>query len=47
MPTANATEPARPSMFADDGVGAEQPRLPFLVYRGAIDLSARRDPADG
>jgi uncharacterized protein YjlB len=44
--TAGAVEQARPLtfLFADDGLVPNNP-LPFLVYRGAIDVSAGRDPA--
>jgi uncharacterized protein YjlB len=31
-------------MFADDGSIPNNPRLPFLVYRDAIDLSGTPDP---
>ena len=31
-------------MFADDGSIPNNPLLPFLVYRGAIDLSGTPDP---
>jgi uncharacterized protein YjlB len=31
-------------MFADDGSIPNNPRLPFLAYRGAIDLSGTPDP---
>ena len=33
-------------MFADDGSVPNNPRLPFLVYRGAIDLSGTPDPEE-
>ena len=40
------TRPAAPlaQMFADDGAIPNNPRLPFLVYRNAIDLSGTPDP---
>jgi uncharacterized protein YjlB len=40
------TRPAVPLalMFADDGAIPNNPRLPFLVYRNAIDLSGTPDP---
>jgi uncharacterized protein YjlB len=31
--------------FADDGVVPNNPRLPLVVYRGAIDVSQAADPA--
>jgi uncharacterized protein YjlB len=31
-------------MFADDGSIPNNPRLPFLAYRGAIDLTGTPDP---
>ena len=31
-------------MFPDDGSVPNNPRLPFLVYRGAIDLAGTPDP---
>ena len=34
-------------LFADDGSMPNNPRLPFLVYRGAIDLSGTPDPGGG
>lgn len=42
---------ARPSapttfLFADDGSVPNNPRLPFVVYRRAIDLSGTPDPED-
>jgi uncharacterized protein YjlB len=33
-------------MFADDGSIPNNPRLPFLVYRNAIDLSGTPDPEE-
>jgi uncharacterized protein YjlB len=33
-------------MFADDGSIPNNPHLPLLVYRGAIDLSGTPDPED-
>ena len=32
-------------MFTDDGVIPNNPTLPLIVYRGAIDCAAARDPA--
>ena len=32
-------------MFRDDGVVPNNPRLPLLYYRGAVDLSDTPDPA--
>ena len=42
------TKSAEPSalMFSDDGSIPNNPRLPFLVYRGAIDLSGTPDPEE-
>lgn len=42
------TKPAEPQalMFSDDGAIPNNPRLPFLVYRNAIDLSGTPDPED-
>ena len=31
--------------FADDGLVPNNPALPFVVYRGALDVSGSRDPA--
>ncbi len=43
----SAAKPVEPLafMFHDDGVVPNNPRLPLLYYRGAIDLSATPDPA--
>ena len=43
--------PAKPTepdtfLFADDGFVPNNARLPFLVYRGAIDLIGIHDPED-
>ena len=38
-----ATEPLA-LMFADDGSIPNNPRLPLLLYRGAIDLTGTPDP---
>ena len=41
--TAKLVEPAA-FLFADDGSVPNNPRLPFLVYRGAVDLAGTPDP---
>jgi len=43
----NAAKPEQPMtlMFADDGKVPNNPSLPALVYRGALDLSRVNDPA--
>ncbi len=43
-----ATKSAKPDtyMFADDGAVPNNPRLPFVVYRGAIDLAGTPDPEE-
>ena len=38
-----ATEPLT-FMFADDGKVPNNPRLPLLLYRGAVDVAAAPDP---
>ncbi len=42
------TKPIEPAafLFADDGSVPNNPRLPFLVYRGAIDLAGTPNPED-
>jgi uncharacterized protein YjlB len=42
------TKSAEPSalMFADDGSIPNNPRLPFLVYRSAVDLAGTPDPEE-
>jgi uncharacterized protein YjlB len=42
------TKPTAPLalMFADDGAIPNNPRLPFLLYRNAIDLSGTPDPEE-
>jgi uncharacterized protein YjlB len=43
-----STKPSAPEtyLFTDDGSVPNNPRLPFLVYRGAIDLIGTPDPED-
>ena len=33
-------------LFADDGSMPNNPKLPFVVYPGAIDLSGTPDPEE-
>src|SRR3982751_6263820 len=33
-------------LFEDDGYVPNNPRLPFVVYRGAIDLAGSADPEE-
>jgi uncharacterized protein YjlB len=40
---AEVTEP-QTLIFADDGVIPNNPRLPLLVYSGAVDVAGSRDP---
>ena len=42
------TKPSEPLtlMFADDGSVPNNPRLPLLVYRNAVDLTGTPDPED-
>jgi uncharacterized protein YjlB len=42
---ARAAEPLA-LMFADDGSIPNNPRLPLLIYRNAVDLSGTPDPED-
>jgi uncharacterized protein YjlB len=44
MPS-NPTQPEA-FMFADDGSVPNNARLPFLIYRGVIDLAGTPDPED-
>ena len=46
MPVLTKTTEPMALMFADDGSIPNNPWLPFLVYRGAIDLSGTPDPED-
>ena len=45
MPPTKRIEPAT-YMFAGDGSVPNNPRLPFVIYRGAIDLTGTPDPED-
>jgi uncharacterized protein YjlB len=45
MPTNHAIEPEA-FIFADDGFVPNNPRLPFVIYRGAIDLIGLVNPED-
>jgi uncharacterized protein YjlB len=45
MPPSLAIEPEA-IMFADDGFVPNNPRLPFVIYRGAIDLIGLVNPED-
>ena len=42
----SATKPSTPQTFyfSDDGVIPNNPDLPFVVYRGAINLAGTADP---
>ena len=44
MPVLTKSSEPLALMFADDGSIPNNPRLPFLVYRGAIDLAGTPDP---
>src|SRR5688572_22504650 len=41
-----AAKPTEPKgyLFTDDGSVPNNPRLPFLIYRGVIDLAGTPDP---
>ena len=43
-----ATKPTKPitALFADDGSVPNNPRLPLVIYRAAIDLAGTPDPED-
>ena len=43
MPATKPTEPTT-YMFADDGSVPNNPQLPLLIYRGAVDLSGTPNP---
>ena len=45
MPPSHTIEPEA-ILFADDGFVPNNPRLPFVIYRGAIDLIGLVDPED-
>jgi uncharacterized protein YjlB len=46
MPVLTRSAEPRALMFADDGSIPNNPSLPFLVYRGGIDLSGSPNPED-
>jgi uncharacterized protein YjlB len=46
MPVLTKTTEPLALLFADDGSVPNNPSLPFLFYRGAIDLSCTPDPED-
>jgi len=46
MPVLTRSAAPRALMFADDGSIPNNPRLPFLVYRGGIDLSGSANPEE-
>ncbi|HEU5276094.1 MAG TPA: hypothetical protein VFU97_20730 [Xanthobacteraceae bacterium] len=45
MPSTHPNEPET-FVFGDDGSIPNNPKLPFLVYRGIIDLKGNPDPED-
>ena len=45
MPAVSPVEPLA-FLFADDGAVPNNPTLPLLVYRGALDLTGERAPED-
>jgi uncharacterized protein YjlB len=44
MPVLTKSSPPLALMFSDDGSIPNNPRLPFLVYRGAVDLAGTPNP---
>jgi uncharacterized protein YjlB len=44
MPASSRSTEPLALMFRDDGTIPNNPRLPFLVYRGAIDLEGQESP---
>src|SRR6478736_3907980 len=46
MPVLTKSSEPLALMFADDGSVPNNPRLPFLVYRNAVDLTGTPDPED-
>src|SRR5258708_3129893 len=45
MPAPSLTKPET-FLFADDGSIPTNPMLPFLIYRGAVDLKGSANPED-
>ncbi|HKA78401.1 MAG TPA: cupin domain-containing protein [Xanthobacteraceae bacterium] len=46
MPVLTRSAEPLAKMFADDGSVPNNPRLPFLIYRNAIDLTGNSNPAE-
>ena len=44
MPASTRSREPLALMFRDDGTIPNNPHLPFLVYRGAIDLEGQASP---